>query len=109
MTSPVIAALASAKAAEAAAKELKRLGLPGPPRGWDGAAKAAWFMLPDQLKLYTTKRENDRDRALKKALNQVAALRAALQKEKHSEQEQPTAAASPDRAADTTAESATAH
>jgi hypothetical protein len=102
MTSPLIAALASAKAAEQAAQELRRLGLPGPPRSWDGAAKAAWFALPDQLKLYTTKREDARDAALRRAQNKLAAMRAALQKEKHNEQE-PTAAAGTDRAADTDA------
>jgi hypothetical protein len=96
MTSPVLAALASAKAAEAAAKELKRLGLPGPPRGWDGAAKAAWFALPDQLKLYTTKRENDRDRALRQYMQKLR---------KEFQNEQATAAARTDRTAEQSADS----
>jgi hypothetical protein len=108
MTSPVLAALASAKAAELQAQELRRLGLPGPPRGWDGPHKFMWFQLPDQLKLYTTAREDARDAALRRAQNKLAAMRAALQKEKHNEQE-PTAAPGTDRAADTTAEPANPH
>ncbi len=98
MTSPVQAALASAKAAEAAAKELKRLGLPGPPRGWDGPHKFMWFQLSPELKKYTTAREDDRDRALRKAQNQLAKLRKELKNEIDT-----TAAARTDRTADTDA------
>jgi hypothetical protein len=91
VTSPLFAALASAKAAEAAAKELKRLGLPGPPRGWDGPHKFMWFQLSPELKKYTTDREDARDRALRKAQNKLAELR------KEFKNEEPTTAAGTDR------------
>jgi hypothetical protein len=75
---PVMAALQAAKLAELQAQELKRLGLLGPPRGWDGKHKAMWFALPPELKTYTTAREDERDAALKRAFNKVAEMKRKL-------------------------------
>ena len=103
---PVIAALANAKAAELQAAELKLLGLPGPPRGWDGKHKAMWFALPAELKIYTTQRENDRDAALKKGLNKVAEMKRKIQND---HLESIATAAGTEPATGTAAELAIAH
>ena len=81
---PVLQALQAARAAEQAAAELKLLGLPWPPRGWDGKHKAMWFALPAELKKYTTQRENDRDAALKRAFNKVAEMKRKIQNDQQS-------------------------
>jgi hypothetical protein len=63
-----------------------------PPRSWKKEALRLWATLPYFSRSYITKREADRDAALRRSQNQLAEMKAQLKKEHENADENKTAA-----------------
>ena len=68
MSNPVRQAIISAKVSD----------LIAPPRSWGHAEKAAFLKLPRDLQIFYSKREDQRDREVRRCQNEAAEARKAL-------------------------------
>jgi hypothetical protein len=74
----------------AAINEIARI---DPPRSWPREHKARFLQLPYDLQAYVSARENDRDKAVKRAQSEAGKLRHALKREIEADGDHSNAAA----------------
>jgi hypothetical protein len=73
--------LSNPVATAAVRRALEKIVKAEPPRSWNKDERASWALLPPEIRQTITKREDDRDAAVHRKMNEIAKLRKRLEGE----------------------------